>query len=40
MMKDDTMTQLTLPELARKMADIDFTMLQTRAGGEKLPVVR
>jgi len=34
LMKDDTMTQLTLPELARKMADIDFTMLQTRAGGE------
>ena len=28
------MTQLTLPELAKKMADIDFTMLQTRAGGE------
>ncbi|PZT05932.1 pyridoxamine 5'-phosphate oxidase family protein [Stenotrophomonas sp. EMP41] len=28
------MTQLTLPELAKKMAGIDFTMLQTHAGGE------
>ena len=28
------MTQLTLPELAKKMAGIDFTLLQTHAGGE------
>lgn len=28
------MSQLTLPELSRKMAGIDFTMLQTHAGGE------
>jgi general stress protein 26 len=27
--RDDDMTQLTLPELSRKMAGIDFTMLQT-----------
>jgi len=33
-MKDDAMTQLTLPELARKMAGIDFSLLQTHAGGE------
>ena len=26
------MTQLTLPELSRKMAGIDFTMVQTHAG--------
>ena len=28
------MTTLTLPELAKKMAGIDFAMLQTHAGGE------
>lgn len=28
------MTQLTLPELAKKMAGIDFTLLQTHADGE------
>jgi len=33
-MKDDVMTQLTLPELAKKMAGIDFALLQTHAGGE------
>lgn len=33
-LKDDAMTQLTLPELAKKMAGIDFTLLQTHAGRE------
>jgi general stress protein 26 len=32
--KELPMTTLTLPELAKKMAGIDFTMLQTHANGQ------
>jgi len=34
LLKELPMTTLTLPELAKKMAGIDFTMLQTHAGGQ------